>query len=528
MRIKRSRWGETERRETGAGFDVESGDAPGSLLSREVLKRRVSSGAFFAGSWGAVNLVVAFLGNLALARMLQPRDFGIIAIGATLTMFATALSDGGIGSGLIRREKGPTRRELRTALGLQLLLTLTLAVGAAAAASRFGTSGLVVALMMVALPIAAFQVPARVVLTREVRVRELATVDAVGVLVYYGWAVTGVVAGLGVWALASGVVARALVSSAGVIGISRLGLVLPSHRGLRELRPVISFGLRFQGVSLAGILREQGLNAGVGVIGGVATLGLFSLARRLLELPVLMFEPIHRVSFPYMTHVLAARENPARLIERGIGISATAAGLVLAGTAAAAPELVPGVFGEQWRGAGPIVPWICAALIVAGPVSVVGVGYLYALGAPSVVLRAIVLHTIALYAVAFPLLPVFGPAAIGMGSLAGAVVDAVVMAHAISARTTARPLRALGPPVAIAAVSGSIGLAVSAYIGQGLLSAIAGGAAAGIAYLALLAVFQRPALRETGRLLRQAVQAGLSRDGAPVIDPTEATPASAA
>src|SRR5687768_8716026 len=148
MRIKRSRLRAAERSANRARLAGEEGHVAGTLLSRDVLRRRVSSGAFFAGSWGAVSLVVAFCGNLALARMLQPRDFGIIAIGATLTMFGTALSDGGLGSGLIRREETPTRRELRTALGLQLLLTTTLAVGAASAASAFGTSGLVVALMM--------------------------------------------------------------------------------------------------------------------------------------------------------------------------------------------------------------------------------------------------------------------------------------------------------------------------------------------------------------------------------------------
>ena len=481
-------------------------------LSRSVLKRRVSSGAFFAGSWGLVNLIVGFFGNVALARMLQPHDFGIIAVGATLTMFATSLSDGGLGAGLIRREEPPSRLELRTALGLQLGLTCVLAGAAAAVAASFGPDGLVVAAMMIALPVGAMQAPAKVVLTRAVRVRELATAEALGVLVYYCWSVAWVVAGAGVWALATGVIVRALVVTVGVIAVSRLGVLLPTLRGIRELRPVITFGLRFQGVSLAGIAREQGLNTGVALIGGVATLGLFSLARRLLELPVLMFEPLHRVSFPYMTHVLAAREDPAALIDRGVAISAAGAGLVLSGTAAASYELVPALFGEQWRAAGTIVPWICAALVVAGPVSVVGVGYLYAKGEPGMVLRAILLHTVALYAVAFPLLPLIGPAAIGLGSLAGAVVDTAIMSHAISKRTTARPLRSLVPLVAIAACAGVAGVAVSDAAGSGLLSAIAGGLAAAAVYVALLAAFRMTVLRDTARLMAMAVRNGLARE----------------
>jgi O-antigen/teichoic acid export membrane protein len=491
--------------------DPTGGDAGRGLLPRELIKRRVSSGAFFAGSWGVVNLVVGFFGSLALARMLTPHDFGIIAIGATVTMFAVALSDGGLGSGLIRREEAPTRSELRTALGLQLALTGAIAMVAGAVASLFGPEGLVVSLMMLALPLAAFQAPGRVVLTRAIRVREIATIDAVAMLLYYVWAVVGVFAGAGVWAVASGLVFRALVASIGMIAVSRLGL-LPSYRGVRALRPVISFGLRFQAVSLAGVLREQGLNMGVWIVGGVSTLGLFSLARRFLELPALMFDPLHRVAFPFMTHVLAAREDPSRLIDRGIAVSAAAAGLVLSSTAAAAPELVPALFGEQWRAAGTIIPWICAALLVAGPLSVVGVGFLYALGEPSVVLRAIVLHTIALYVVAFSLLPVVGPAAIGMGSFAGAVVDALVMGRAISSRTTARPLRTLLPVLATAAGAGLLGLAASDAVGEGFFSAVVGAGAAAAVYLAALAAFQLSTFRETMRLLGQAVRAGVTRE----------------
>ena len=137
-----------------------------------------------------------------------------------------------------------------------------------------------------------------------------------------------------------------------------------------------------------------------------------------------MFEPLHRVSFPVLSHMLAAKQDPARVLDRGVAVASTAAGVVLVAMGASAPELVPFVFGEQWREVGQIIPWICAALLVAGPLSVVAVGFLYASDAPSVVLRATILHSLALFAVAFPLLPLVGAQAIGMGSLAGAIVDA--------------------------------------------------------------------------------------------------------
>jgi O-antigen/teichoic acid export membrane protein len=483
-------------------------------LTDGVVRRRAKSGIFFVGSWGAMNLVVGLGGNLVLARLLSPRDFGIVAIGATLMMFTTSIADGGLGSGLIRREQTPERRELKAAFALQLTLTGALALLAAGIGTVLGGAGLVVALMMTALPIAAFQTPGRVMLSRAMRFKALSTVEAVANLLYYGWAIGLVVlADAGVWALASAVVVRAVLLAVGVSGIARLA-VLPSYRGAAALRDVVAFGLRFQGVSFAGMLREQILNGGVAAIAGVGTLGLWTLTKRLLELPALLFEPLHRVSFPMLSHMLAAKQDPARMLDRGVATASTASGVLLVSMAAASPELVPFVFGEQWRAVGEILPWICAALLVAGPLSVVAVGFLYATGDPSVVLKATILHSLVLFAVAFSLLPVVGPAAIGMGSLSGAIVDAAIMAHAIRQRSTSRPLDGLLPTLAVAAIAAAAGLAVSAASGPGVLAGIEAGLVAAGVYGAVMTAVRRAVVLDTVRLIRDAVRSGLSRETA--------------
>ena len=277
---------------------------------------------------------------------------------------------------------------------------------------------------------------------------------------------------------------------------------------------MIAFGVRFQGVSLAGMLREQLLNVGIVAIAGVNTLGFWTLTKRLLEFPALMFEPLHRVSFPVLSHVLAAKQDPAKMLDRGVAVASTAAGVVLVSMAAACPGLVPFVFGEQWRPVGEILPWICAALLVAGPLSVVAVGFLYASDAPSVVLKATIAHTLVLFAVAFPLLDPIGPQAIGMGSLAGAIVDAAIMAHAIRTRSSSRPLEGLLPTVGVAVIAGAAGLAVSSAGSHGVLAGIEGGAVAALVYVLLLALVRRAVMLDTLHLISGAVRTGLSREPA--------------
>ena len=484
---------------------------PDDLLPRAELSRRVSSGVFFIGAWGAINLIVGFGGNIVLARLLVPADFGLVAIGATLMMFATTLSDGGLGSGLIRRAESPTRQELKSVLALQLTLTAGIAVVVAIVASFFGSAGAVVALMMCALPLAAIQTPGRVVLSRALHFRVLTGVDAVGVLAYYAWAVGWVVAGAGVWGLATGVVFKALVSTAAMAAASRATNLLPSYRGARSLWPVVSFGLRFQGVSLAGMVREQGLNAGIAGLSGVSTLGLWTLAKRIIEVPVLITEPLHRVSFPYMSQLRAGQDDPGPVIERGIRVTGVVAGVVLTGLAASASGLVPAVFGEQWRETAVAVQWVCVSLLVAAPLAVVAVGFLYAMGEPGVVLRATIAHTLTLFAVTFPLLPSLGVTAIGVGSLAGAVVDATVLGRAVAQRSSARPFRPMLVPLLLGLPAGALGWLVTERLGDDFAAAVAGGSLASAVYVGALFVFRQETLREAGALVLKSVRAGIRR-----------------
>ncbi len=170
-------------------------------------------------------------------------------------------------------------------LGLQLALTGVLALGVAAVASFFGEAGAVVAVMMCGLPLAAFQTPGKVVLSRALRFRVLTGVEAVGVLAYYGWAIAWVVAGAGVWALATAVVFRAVAGTCAMAVVSRGTNLLPSLRGRSApvagdlVRPPVPGRQRGGDAARAGPERRR---RGVLRIG---TLGLWTLAKRMLEMP---------------------------------------------------------------------------------------------------------------------------------------------------------------------------------------------------------------------------------------------------
>jgi hypothetical protein len=98
--------------------------------------------------------------------------------------------------------------------------------------------------------------------------------------------------------------------------------------------------------------------------------------------------------------------------------------------------------------------------MIGAPISLATAGYLYAVGAVRMVLISVVLHTAAWFAVALPLLPVVGVPAVGIGWIAGSIVDAIVLMRAAHRRAGTRLVPGLGIPLGAAAVAGAAAFAV--------------------------------------------------------------------
>ena len=110
-------------------------------LPRSEVRRRSLAGALYTSASSFASLLIGFFAALVLARLLTPRDFGVVAIGSTVTLIAGALADGGLGAGMIRRPQPPTRTELRTLNGIQLALAFALCFRVLVIALGFGRTG---------------------------------------------------------------------------------------------------------------------------------------------------------------------------------------------------------------------------------------------------------------------------------------------------------------------------------------------------------------------------------------------------
>jgi O-antigen/teichoic acid export membrane protein len=479
-------------------------------LPLDELKRRASAGVSIVAGRGLAILLISFAGNVVVARLLTPHDFGVVAIGMTLVYFIGTLADGGLGAALIRRAQAPERQELQGLLALQLSVSTGLALLIAGAAVPFGENGWVIALMVTSMPIVMLQLPGRILLERSLNYRPLAGVELAQVITYQAWSVGLVVAGFGIWGLASATVVMRLAGAVVMAAVCPSGVV-PPRFAWHRVRPLIGFGVRFQAANVTAFIEGQGLTASIAAISGVSTLGLWTLARRLTDVPWMLFDALWRVSFPAMSQLVAREKNVAPLLERAVGMAAICSGVILTALVGSAPGLIPGVFGDQWRGASIVVPWVCLGIGISGPISVATVGYLYAVGDASAVLRAHIFRALALFAVALPLLPILGVSAAGIGWLASSMVDATVLGRATLKWIPVHLVRPLMIPTLVGVVSAGVGWLVADLGGADLISGLAGGACSVLLYLTGVFVMRAKLLLETFRLVRESIGGAMSR-----------------
>lgn len=323
--------------------------------------------------WGALGLLfntAAQLGLMAcMARLLTPADFGLMALAlAALNLLAYA-SQSGLAPALVQRPEldVPTQRLAWTlALLLSLACAALTALLAPLVALWAGQASLAAVLQLLALqlPLNAMALVATALLRRRLRFKALAVVDAASYVLGYGLAgLAGAWAGWGVWALVAAQLGQALLQAGLSLALARPDCRL-SLQG--DWRGLLGYGGRH---ALIGLIELVGGNADTALIGrslGDASLGLYSRARLLAQLPTEKLAGIvGRVLFPLLASTQTDRARVGEVLGLGALLIGGLGAALSLGVSATAQPLVLLLLGPQWQAAVPLlqglalaVPWI--------------------------------------------------------------------------------------------------------------------------------------------------------------------------
>jgi teichuronic acid exporter len=309
-------------------------------------------------------LVLQLTVSVILARLLPVDAFGLLALAMIVINLVLRVSEMGISYALVQR-KEITDIHIRVSFSLSVLsgIILAAAIWSAApfAATILRSEFVVPILRLISLSVFFMNVCATgwSLLQRNLDYRTLLVVEVASYGL--GYALVSVVLallGFGVWSLAWAAVVQSFLRAALVIWAAPHPM-RPSFSRI-EMGQLLNFGV---GMSLSRIANFAAVSGDYFVVGrwlGPVALGLYSRAYQLMTLPIYQFSSIiSEVLFPAYSIVQGDKERLRRAYVSSLSLSAIVVFPALTALCIAAPEIMSGVFGPEWKGATPPLQILC-------------------------------------------------------------------------------------------------------------------------------------------------------------------------
>jgi O-antigen/teichoic acid export membrane protein len=319
--------------------------------------------AWVALSYGG-RQVVMFGSMLVLVRFVEPKAFGVVALSFTVLYILSTLQDSGLGAALVHR-RGDVTDAAATVFVFSIITGLLLyAIAFFAApfiAKLFHTDGLTTVLraLSLLLPLHSLSTVPSALLERAVHYRPRTVSDLLAALAQGATSIVLAVLGAGVWALVVGQLAAGLVSAV-VLWVMCPTRPDPRRASVATARSLMTYGRFITAGNLLTIAGGSIDNITVARLMSATSLGFYSVAYRVTELPVLVIGSIvGRVMFPIYSMV---REDVAivrRAYLQNLQRVALLSVPVSVGMAVGARPLVRVLLGEKW------LPSVAAVQVLA-------------------------------------------------------------------------------------------------------------------------------------------------------------------
>lgn len=332
-------------------------------MTQDDLRRRAtrSIGWVVAERWGSKFLALGVL--IVLTRLLDPSDFGLVALATSVISILAVLVDSGLTTALIqKRQLDP--KDASTAfwasLGTAVALAIALVLLAPLLATAFNEPQLapVLQVLSLVLPISALsRIPAGL-LEREFDFKSLSVRQLIGSV---GGAATSIplaLMGFGVWALVAQTVAGAAV---GTIALWASTSWRPRFEfSFSSLRTLWRTGVSVLGIELLDAVQGNIDKIVVGLFFSAEELGIYYLAQRLGTILVEMVTSvISRISLTTFSRVQDDLPRVNRIYRRLTFAAAAISFPIFGLVAVLSPQIVPAVFGPSWDASIPLI-WILA------------------------------------------------------------------------------------------------------------------------------------------------------------------------
>jgi PST family polysaccharide transporter len=316
-----------------------------------------------------LRFLIRLTAQIAIARLLVPADYGLVAMVAPFIGLVQLVADLGLGQAVIQRPD-IKQQEISALFWFGLAVNTAMAVVVALLspllAWLYQEPRLVLISVILAglIPVSGLSTQPAALLSRNLRFDILALLDVAPPAVGLAAGFTAAWFGLGYWSL---IVSAAGESLAGVSLIWGISSWRPSFGAIgKSAWPLVRMGGSITGYNLAQYLTTTVDNMLIAITQGAVALGLYDKAYKTVTQPVgQLLVPANRVAIPLLVRLLPEPDRYKRAYANMLqvillfGVPGILFVLVMS------RELMLSLLGPNWNGIAPIISWLCLGSLVS-------------------------------------------------------------------------------------------------------------------------------------------------------------------
>ena len=328
-----------------------------------------SHSAKFGVIWSLVSrfgtLFITFMSNLILVRLLMPHDYGTVGLLMVFVAIANTLLDGGLGAALIQKAE-PSEDDYSTVFTFNIVFSVILysiLFFTAPFIAEFYKIELLSSILRVqglVLLINAGRIIQYNLLIKRLQFKKLAIVDVSSATI---GALCGILLakwGFGVWSL---VFNNLIYSAVFTLIINMTGKWRPKILfKYSNFRNLFSFGSMLMLSNILDTLYKNIQNVVIGKIFNTTTLGYYTQAKKMEEVPVQgLSSAVNSVFFPIFSNLQVDKNRLSEALCRSINVISYALFAIMTLVILIAEPLINVVYTTKWSDSVPLFQLLCVA-----------------------------------------------------------------------------------------------------------------------------------------------------------------------
>ena len=352
------------------------------------LKQKAVHGVAWVALITIIRRILNFIVKIILARLLEPTDFGLVAIGLLVINTFDLFREFGFSSALIHKKDDSEHTAANTAfIILPIIGTIILAIAYISApfiAAFFNDATVepIIRILSVTFLISSFGNVPYTLLEKELKFKKEVLPETISRVGYAGVTIGLALIGYGVWSMVYGQVISVLLLTLFVWLVSDWR---PTFKfDMAAARDLFGYGKNVLAASIFVFVVASLGDAVIGKVIGITELGFYTIAYSIATLPTINITYlVNRVAFPTYSKLKDDKEDLKKAFLKTVNYVSIIGIPVSFGIFILAPEIILVVFGEKWNPSILLLQILCVYALSRSLLASCG-SVMYAVGRPDI------------------------------------------------------------------------------------------------------------------------------------------------